>query len=135
MGQLINRIKNFAKVQMSDIDSPQTISADSIFDADDMDLKRQIEEAARGKSNQSSNKENNQKNTDYGKISFASACAVLSVSQNATIDEIKSAYKKLMMEYHPDKVAGLGAEIKEVAERKTKEINAAYSFLMTAKNQ
>jgi DnaJ-domain-containing protein 1 len=135
MGQLINRLKNFAKVQMSDTDSPNPISADSIFDADDLDLKRQIDEAARGKSYQSSNNENKQKDSGSGKLTFKSACEVLSISPDATIDEIKSAYKKLMMEYHPDKVAGLGAEIKEVAERKTKEINAAYSFLMSAMNQ
>ncbi len=135
MGQLINRLKNFAKVQMSDIDSPNPIAADSIFDADDLDLKRQIDEAARGNSQQSTNNENNQKDTGFGRLTFASACDVLAISHNATIDEIKSAYKKLMMEYHPDKVAGLGAEIKEVAERKSKEINAAYDFLMSAKNQ
>ena len=31
-----------------------------------------------------------------------------------------------MSEYHPDKVASLGKEIRELAERKSKEINAAY---------
>jgi DnaJ like chaperone protein len=31
-----------------------------------------------------------------------------------------------MSEYHPDKVAHLGDEIREIAARKSKEINAAY---------
>jgi len=32
-----------------------------------------------------------------------------------------------MKEYHPDKVAFLGREIRDVAERRSKEINNAYS--------
>jgi len=34
-----------------------------------------------------------------------------------------------MKEYHPDKVAGLGAELRELAERKAKEINMAFEEL------
>jgi hypothetical protein len=52
---------------------------------------------------------------------------VLGVSDDASLEEIRSAYKKRISEYHPDKVAALGAEIREVAERRSKEINIAYS--------
>jgi DnaJ-class molecular chaperone len=34
-----------------------------------------------------------------------------------------------MQEYHPDKVAHLGADIRALAERKAKEINEAYQTL------
>jgi len=54
---------------------------------------------------------------------------VLGLSPGATFAEIKSAYRKLSMEYHPDKVAHLGEEFRKVAEEKMKEINGAYQFL------
>jgi len=54
---------------------------------------------------------------------------VLGLSADATFAEIKAAYRKLSMEYHPDKVAHLGEEFHKVAEEKMKEINGAYQFL------
>jgi len=56
---------------------------------------------------------------------------VLNVSSGADIQEIRRAYKSLMSQYHPDKVASLGPELKEICERKTKEINSAYDRAMT----
>ncbi len=55
---------------------------------------------------------------------------VLNVSPNADTQEIRRAYKSLMSQYHPDKVASLGAELRELCERKTKEINTAYDRAM-----
>lgn len=54
---------------------------------------------------------------------------VLGLSTAATFAEIKAAYRKLSMEYHPDKVAHLGEEFRKVAEEKMKEINGAYHYL------
>ena len=54
---------------------------------------------------------------------------VLGLDKNADSDEIKKAYRKFSMTYHPDKVDHLGEEFKQVAEEKMKEINAAYQFL------
>lgn len=51
---------------------------------------------------------------------------VLGVPCDATIPQIKHAYRVQMNQYHPDKVARLGKEIRALAERKSKEINAAY---------
>lgn len=59
--------------------------------------------------------------------SFASDCfQVLNVSSQASVDEIRRAYKVLLSQYHPDKVATLGDELKALAEKKSKEITAAY---------
>lgn len=51
---------------------------------------------------------------------------VLGVSRNASIDEVQTAYKSLIRQYHPDKVASLGEELRTLAERKSKAINVAY---------
>lgn len=51
---------------------------------------------------------------------------VLQVSPSATQDQVKEAYKRLMSQYHPDKVAALGAELQRVATEMSKKINAAY---------
>jgi DnaJ-domain-containing protein 1 len=55
--------------------------------------------------------------------------AVLDIRRAATQDEITAAYRKLAQLYHPDKVAGLAPEYKEIAERKMKSINEAYRRL------
>ena len=41
-----------------------------------------------------------------------------------------AAYRKMARMYHPDRVEGLGPELKESAERRMKEINAAYAEFM-----
>ncbi|GBQ24376.1 molecular chaperone DnaJ [Acetobacter estunensis NRIC 0472] len=50
--------------------------------------------------------------------------AVLEVSREASSDELKKAYRKLAMKYHPDRNPGDGA-----AEARFKEINEAYDVL------
>lgn len=52
--------------------------------------------------------------------------AVLLVSRYAPPEAIRQAYRTQMARYHPDKVASLGEEFRVIAERKAKEINAAY---------
>jgi hypothetical protein len=52
---------------------------------------------------------------------------VLGVPPDATPEQIASAYRARMSEYHPDKVANLGPDIRALAEQKAKEINAAYA--------
>jgi curved DNA-binding protein len=49
---------------------------------------------------------------------------ILGVSKNATKDEIKKAYRKLALQYHPDKTKG-----DKVKEEKFKEIAEAYEVL------
>jgi len=54
---------------------------------------------------------------------------VLGLEPGASFEEIRQAYRRLSMEYHPDKVAHLGDEFRRVAEEKMKEINVAYQHL------
>ncbi|HHO47252.1 MAG TPA: J domain-containing protein [Desulfobacteraceae bacterium] len=54
--------------------------------------------------------------------------AVLGLEPGADFAVIKKAYRKLSMQYHPDKVSHLGEEFQRVAEEKMKEINMAYDY-------
>ena len=55
---------------------------------------------------------------------------ILNVSPQASDSQIRRAYQTLMSQYHPDKVAALGEDLKTLCERKTKEINIAYDQAM-----
>lgn len=54
---------------------------------------------------------------------------VLGVDRNASQEDIKKAYKKLAIKYHPDKWAKASKEDQQNAEKKFKEINEAYDAL------
>jgi DnaJ like chaperone protein len=58
----------------------------------------------------------------------ASWFRILEVSEDASEQEITEAYKRKIRQYHPDKVAQMGAEIRQLAESKSKQINAAYDY-------
>lgn len=55
---------------------------------------------------------------------------ILNVPDSSGKEEISIAYKQKIRQYHPDKVATLGPELRELAELKSKQINAAYSYAM-----
>lgn len=67
--------------------------------------------------------------TDWA-VTLSNWYRILGVREAATRDEITAAYKKLITQYHPDKVAQMGAEIRALAEAKSKQINAAYDMGM-----
>lgn len=57
---------------------------------------------------------------------------VLGVSRNASIDEIKRAYKELSRKYHPDSY--VGNPLSSLAEEKFKQVHEAYDAIMKEKN-
>lgn len=57
------------------------------------------------------------------------AYVILQVDKNASDDEIKKSYRKLVIKYHPDKVASLGEDIQKNAKEKFQQINAAYEII------
>ena len=58
-----------------------------------------------------------------------SAYTVLEITPSATDDEVKTAYRRLAMKNHPDKVASLGPEVQKAAEEKFKKIQEAYETI------
>ena len=59
--------------------------------------------------------------------------SVLGLASSATDEEVKKAYRRLAMKYHPDKVANMGDEIKKNAEAQFREINEAYEQIKSAR--
>lgn len=57
------------------------------------------------------------------------AYKALEVSATATDDDIKKAYRKMAMKFHPDKVNSLGEEMKKSATEKFRTLNEAYEYL------
>ncbi|MBR1539237.1 MAG: TerB family tellurite resistance protein [Bacteroidales bacterium] len=58
-----------------------------------------------------------------------SAYAVLEISPSASDDEVKSAYRRMAMKNHPDKVATLGPEVQKAAAEKFRKIQEAYETI------
>jgi DnaJ like chaperone protein len=58
-----------------------------------------------------------------------SAYKILGVDANATDEEVKKAYREMAKKNHPDLVSNLGEEVREAAEKKFQEINAAYETI------
>ena len=54
------------------------------------------------------------------------AYKILEVEPSATDDEVKKAYRKMAVAYHPDKVAYLGEEFRRAANEKFQKLNEAY---------
>ena len=58
-----------------------------------------------------------------------SAYTVLEISPNATDDEVRAAYRRMAMKYHPDRVSTLGPEVQKSAEEKFKQVQEAYATI------
>ena len=50
----------------------------------------------------------------------------LGIASAASDEELEQAYRRRMSEYHPDRVASAAPEIREMADRRAREINQAY---------
>lgn len=57
------------------------------------------------------------------------AYTALEIEPSATDDEVKKAYRRMAMKYHPDKVANAGEAVRQQATEKFRAINEAYEHI------
>lgn len=57
------------------------------------------------------------------------AYSILGINSDASNDEIKKAYRKMAVEYHPDKVSYLGEDVQKSAKEKFQKIQEAYEAI------
>lgn len=62
------------------------------------------------------------------------AFKILEIEPTATDDEVKSAYRRMAMKYHPDKVSHLGEDFKKVANEKFRKVKDAYDQIKKQRN-
>ena len=58
-----------------------------------------------------------------------SAYRILEITSDATDEELKKAYRRMALKYHPDKVSHLGDNIQKAANEKFQKLNAAYELI------
>jgi DnaJ like chaperone protein len=51
---------------------------------------------------------------------------ILEIEPSATNEEVKKAYRRMAVKYHPDKVVHLGTDMQKAANEKFQQLNAAY---------
>ena len=68
-----------------------------------------------------------------GGTTLDDAYKVLGISPDATDEEVRKAYRKMVIQHHPDKVAHLGDDVKEAATKKLQEINKAKEMIFQAR--
>jgi DnaJ like chaperone protein len=63
-----------------------------------------------------------------------SSYKILEIEPTATDEEVKKAYRRMAMKYHPDKVSHLGEEFRRAADEKFKKVNEAYEKIKKERN-
>jgi DnaJ like chaperone protein len=63
-----------------------------------------------------------------------SSYKILEIDPSSSNDEVKKAYRRMAMKYHPDKVSHLGDEYRRTADEKFKKVNEAYEKIKKERN-
>ena len=63
-----------------------------------------------------------------------SSYKILEIEKSSTNDDIKKAYRRMAMKYHPDKVSHLGDDVRKSADEKFARVNEAYEKIKKERN-
>jgi DnaJ like chaperone protein len=63
-----------------------------------------------------------------------SSYKILEIDPSSSNEDIKKAYRRMAMKYHPDKVSHLGEEFRKTADEKFKKVNEAYNRIKKERN-
>jgi len=63
-----------------------------------------------------------------------SSYKILEIKPSSSNDEVKKAYRRMAMKYHPDKVSHLGEDFRKTADEKFKKVNEAYEKIKKERN-
>lgn len=67
------------------------------------------------------------------KTNLSSAYRILELSEDAVETEVKKAYRKMAVKYHPDKLEHLGEDVQKAAKEKFIKVQEAYDTICKAK--
>ena len=63
-----------------------------------------------------------------------SSYKILEIDPSSSNDEVKKAYRRMAMKYHPDKVSHLGDNFRKTADEKFRKVNDAYEMIKKERN-
>jgi DnaJ like chaperone protein len=69
-----------------------------------------------------------------GGVSSEQHYTVLGITKQATDTEVKKAYRKMAVKYHPDKLQGVSEDIKKLAEEKFLKVKESYEQIMKGRS-
>lgn len=72
--------------------------------------------------------------TRFGDVRLAPFYAALELAPGASLEQVKTAWRRLVRDYHPDKVQHLARGFQDYANEKVKSLNAAYDELKASLN-
>jgi len=72
---------------------------------------------------------------DWFRLNKENPYRELGLTSEATDAEVDLAYRRLMSQYHPDKLVGAAPELRQQAETRSRRVNAAYHRIKTLRRR